>query len=288
MIIKGLLSSTISILSAGILWGSVGMWVTAVLILLVLLAYFYQTQGIVNIPDMTVGVVYHRETKAFSRFLPMGKHRINPMSEVVSEMISTASASAKGRCHNAQTIGGISLTVDWSLGYTVDPFTAKSSPAKLARVLPTKAEITARKHTNNCIHHIIGEYTVEQLCQPGAHKRLEREIRQLVSGRLTPLGFDVSRVMVGAVEMPPHVKDALETAQKQQLHIENEAKALERLHKVISQFSEDDMQRLMELERINKMGQNGVALMYPTMDSRTAVPAPQINLRHATAQPSLS
>jgi hypothetical protein len=39
---------------------------------------------------------------------------------------------------------------------------------------------------------------------------------------------------------------------------------LARLQQVVSQFSEADMQRLMELERIHTLGQNGVTLVYPT------------------------
>jgi hypothetical protein len=88
--------------------------------------------------------------------------------------------------------------------------------------------------------------------------------------RLAEAGFSFSRVMVGTIDMPRHVKAALEAAQERAVQIENEARSLARLHEVVSQFSEADMQRLMELERIHTLGQNGVTLMYPTAVHQTA------------------
>jgi hypothetical protein len=150
----------------------------------------------------------------------------------------------------------------------LNPFkTEPTSWPKLARSLPTKSGIIAQNFMNNSLQHIISDYTIEHLTQPGTHKRLERQVKELVAKRLAPLGFEIGSVMIGAIEMPPHVTKALEAAHQHHLQLETEAKGLARMQQVISQFSEDDMQRLMELERIYKMGQNGVTLVYPTMSS---------------------
>ncbi|MCB0011765.1 MAG: hypothetical protein KDE34_07685, partial [Anaerolineales bacterium] len=61
---------------------------------------------------------------------------------------------------------------------------------------------------------------------------------------------------------------------------------LARLHEVISQFSEADMQRLMELERIHKLGQNGVALLYPAAASATGLDSVANWPRPATRLPT--
>ena len=98
------------------------------------------------------------------------------------------------------------------------------------------------------------------ISQRGAEKA-----REAIDQRLRPLGFEVSRVMIGAIEMPPHVKSALEAVHERQTQAENEANALSLLQQVVSQFSDADMQRLIELERIRNMGQHGVILPYPTL-----------------------
>ncbi|MCB8944907.1 MAG: SPFH domain-containing protein [Ardenticatenaceae bacterium] len=253
-------------LVAGILWGLTGMGVTAVLLTSLFLIWYLYQWSYIRVPEMEIAVVYHAERRAFSRFLPTGHHRLTPFLEEVVETISTAPTSVKGCSQGLQTIGGISLSVDWSLTYSLNPF--KTDPAswpKLARSLPTKAAVIAQNFMNNSLQHIIGEYTIEHLTQPGTHKRLERQVKELVAQRLAVLGFEIASVMIGAIELPPHVKKALEAAHEHHLQMETEAKGLARMQQVISQFSEGDMQRLMELERIYKMGQNGVTLVYPAM-----------------------
>ncbi|MCA9969028.1 MAG: hypothetical protein KC425_02375, partial [Anaerolineales bacterium] len=104
---------------------------------------------------------------------------------------------------------------------------------------------------------------LDDLCQPGVHRRLERQVRQAAAERLAPFGIGVSRVMIGAIELPAHVRQALEAAQERRLQAEQEARALARLQQAVSQFSDTDMQRLLELERLHHMGQNGVTLVVP-------------------------
>lgn len=253
------------ILFAGILWGAVGMAATAVFVALLLGLWVTKRAATVHVPEMEIGVVFNTQTHSFARFLRPGHHPINPFTERLQATIPTTSGAAKGRCTGVQTAGGLSLNVEWSLSYDLDPFKAPvASHAKLARSLPHKSARMAAKHMDNCLHHVIGEYTITQLCQPGIHKRLERQVRQLLAARLASSGFEISRVMIGAIEMPPPVKAALEAAHERQVQLDNEVETLARLHQAVSRFSEADMERLVELERIYKMGQNGVTLVYPT------------------------
>ena len=254
------------VIAAGIMSGIMGMAVTAVFATALFLIWYLYQWSYVRVPEMEIAVVYNTERRAFSRFLPTGHHRLTPFIEEVVATISTAPTPVKGFSKGLQTIGGIALNIEWSVTYALNPFkTDSASWPKLARSLPEKAGNIAQNFMNNSLQHIIGEYTIEHLTQPGAHKRLERQAKQLMAERLTPLGFEVASVMIGAIEMPPHVKKALEAAHEHHLQLEAEAKSLERMQQVVSQFSEGDMQRLMELERIYKMGQNGVTLVYPAM-----------------------
>ena len=217
----------------------------------------------VTIPEMQVGVVFRRDGDRFVRFLEAGRHWIRPFSQELRATIPLNPDTATDVCHQVQTSNGLTVDIEWSLAYNLEPFQIKpDSQAKLARTLPRKSGKVAAKHVNNVIRHIIGQNQIEDLHVPGVQNRLEREIRQQVTVRLSKLGFKISRVMIGAIIAPPQVQAALQSAHEQRLQTEQEAMALERLHQVISRFSEADMQRLMELERIQKMGRNGVALMY--------------------------
>ena len=262
---KLMVISTISAFGAAFAWGGAMLWGTAVSLLLLLGFLTYTKFGFIRIPELEVGVVYDKHRQAFARFVPSGRHPFNPLTEQFSHTIPTGSGSANGRCQGVQTNGGISLDVEWSVNFDIDPFQIKASARpKLARNLPKKANSIVSKHLNNCLRHVIGEMTIDQLCDPGATRHLERAVRQQLTTRLSEAGFSFSRVMVGAIDMPRHVKAALEAVQERAVQTENEARSLARLHEVISQFSEADMQRLMELERIHALGQNGVTLVYPT------------------------
>ena len=262
---------TVSMFGAAFAWGGALLWGTAVSLITLLAVWAYNRYGFVQIPEMEVGVLFHKRRQSFARFVPGGRHTINPFTEQFSHTIPTSSGSANGRCLAVQTSGGIALDVEWSVNFDIDPFQIKASARpKLARNLPKKANSIVTKHLDNCLRHVIGDMTIDQICEPGATQRLERAVRQQLAARLSEAGFSFSRVMVGAIDMPRHVKAALEAVQERAVQTENEARFLARLHEVVSQFSEADMQRLMELERIHTLGQNGVTLVYPTAVNHTA------------------
>ncbi len=248
---------------AGWFFGEWGLWVTAVSILLFVGVWLLLSRSLVRIPDMQVGVVFNAEAQRFLRFLPPGRHWIMPFAERVGEPISTAPGTLQGSSKGVQVSGGIPLTIDWSLNFSLNPWRiAPEKAPKLALSLPRKTAVLSTRQMDNLFQHVLGEYSVEDLIQPGAHRRLERQVRQQAAVRLAPFGIEISQVMIGAMELPLPVQTALEAAQERRLHAENEALALTRLQQAVSQFSELDMQRLLELERIHRLGQNGVALWY--------------------------
>lgn len=253
----------------GTVWGWFALGIITTAVFLFTLAFYLKKEGHVVVPELTTAVVYRTKGQAFSHFLEPGQHWINPAKEHIEAYITTAGQSTSAKTAGIQAIGGLNLAVEWTLAYSIIP--TKVSPdsrAKMARALPHKAAAIARQQINNCLHHVIGDYTLEQLCEPSAHRKLERAVRQLAYTRLAPLGFNISRLMIDAVHMPKHVLSALEAAHEREMHAEKEARALEKLQKVISRFSKDDMERLIELERIHMMGKHGFTVMYPTAESR--------------------
>lgn len=248
----------------GSLWGWLGATLFLTIIALFLGLTFMKQEGEITVPELTIGVAFHKKGNKFARFLEPGTHWINPMKEEVTAFIKTSGQSASGRTTGAQAIGGLPLEIEWTIAYTLKPqkLSAEARP-KMARALPDKAAKIAQQQINNCWHHLVGDYTIEQLTEPGAHRRLERHIRQLVQARLQPLGFEVSRIMIEAIHLPKQVQQALESAHEREMQAEKEAKALERLQKVVSQFSEADMARLVEIERLHILGKQGFAMVYP-------------------------
>lgn len=240
------------------------MTITAVSLFLIVLFVIARRWAYVRVPELEIAAVKQVGSHKFLRFLPPGGHWLLPFKEEAKTRIDLSPPTVKGKTTGLQTIGGLLLTIAWELSFSLDPLrvSAQNQP-KIARLLAKKTAVTAQKHLSNTLHHIIGSYTIEQLTLPGAHQKLEEEVMHQVTRRLSPLGYDISRVMIGTVDMPPHVKAALETAHEQAMQTELEARALARLQQVISGFSDADMQRLIELERIHK-GQSGVVLPYPT------------------------
>lgn len=272
----------LAIVVAGVMGGPMGVSLTAVAGFGVLAIVAVQRWAYVTVPEMQVGVIFRRDGQQFARFLPAGRHWIVPFAEQLAGLIPVNPGGADGICRDVHTSDGVPVDIAWTLSYRLDPFRipAASRP-KLARNLPTKSGKMATKHVNNVLRHVVGEWPVAALYETGAQQRLERAVRQQTAVRLTKLGFDISRVMIDAVVLPPAVRSALEASLQRRLQAEHEAQALARLQQVVSRFSEADMQRLMELERIHAMGQHGVSLVYP-------MPAVQDRDETARKRPSRS
>lgn len=269
--------------------GSTLGWLGVILVVMAVIAaasaWFIQKEGKIVVPELTMGAIYQRKGDRFLRFVEPGTHWINPATEILGELISTGGQTTNAHTKGIQAIGGLTLEVEWALAYSLEPdkLTAAMRP-KMARALPSKSAAIAKQHLNNCLHHVIGDYTMEQLCEPGIHRKLEREVRQLARTRLEPMGYNIARVMIEAVHMPKQVMQALEAAHQRDMQAENEARALERLQKVVSQFSKDDMDRLMELERIHIMGKHGVAMVYPAMAEQFGLLDPRRNNGRTTLE----
>jgi regulator of protease activity HflC (stomatin/prohibitin superfamily) len=236
-----------------------------VMVTAVSLAIWYLRRiAFVRVPETAVATVYSDGGERFARFLPPGSHWLRPFQERLGDLIVIDAPTIQGRADGLQTSGGITVAVEWRLAYEVNLAQIPAEKqAKAARVHSGKATAVVRSHVGNVLQHVVSEYSIEWLTLPGAPKRLEMEVKTAVSQRLHPLGFTISRVMVNAIELPPHVKAALEAAHERQVQAEQEAQALARLQQVVSQFSDADMERLIELERIRHLGQHSVILPYP-------------------------
>jgi len=231
----------------------------------------------VRVPALSTGLVYNVETKAFSRFLLPGRHWLRPL-EHVQKVVSIAPGFVNGECGRAQTDGGVAVAVKWSLAYCLNP-TAVDEELRpnVAHMLLKSIEPLLHNHVNNCVTHLFDQHTVTTVCDHGARQRLERELRDLVAERLSPFGVQTYRVMLKSIVLPTEVMAAVEAAHKQEVLAHSEARALERLHQAVSKFSDNDMERLLQLRQLQELGQHGVALHVPTYAVMSAQPQPAAN-----------
>ncbi len=219
----------------------------------------------VRVPELEVALVSHMGSKGFVRYLPAGHHFLFP-PERISSRISTAAETVRGKCIQALTHGGVTVTVNWSITYTINPRTiAAELWPDMAHILPRSANKLLRTHSNDCVGQVISELPTTALTDKGSRGRLGRQLRETLHERMTPFGIQIYSVMVMGVELPEQVQMALEAAHKRQIYANSEAAALEQLQRAVSQFSDEDMDRLLQLKQIHEMGQHGVAFQMPMM-----------------------
>jgi prohibitin 1 len=263
-LVVGVALALAAAVAVGLVVGKVGFWVVVGLLLLALLAMFVNHSIYIRVGEMETAVVFNRERRAFSRFLLPGRHLLKFPLERVTATVSTAPTTARGRCKNAQTQEGVSVDLEFSVTYEVFPGETEAAlRPRMARFLPSGANGLVRNHAANCVAQVVNNKTVETLCQRGVRARLERELRDAMQERLRRFGISVYRVMVKSVDLPLQVKTSLEDAHERMVYAQSEACALERLHLALSQFSDADVERLLQLRQLREMGQNGVMVHMP-------------------------
>ena len=231
----------------------------------------------VRIPAMNTGLVYHAETKAFCRFLPPGRHWLQPL-EQIKRVVSIAPGFVSGNCNQAQTDGGVTISTKWSLAYCLNPaMISEDLRLNMANMLLQGIDPLLQTHVNNCITYLFDQHTVATVCDRGARRRLERELRALVMERLAPFGIQTYQVILTSIALPPEVVAAVEASYKQELMAHSEARALERLHQAVSKFSDTDMERLLQLRQLQELGQNGVSLHMPAYAMISNQPQPAVD-----------
>ena len=268
-------------LAAG--WQTVGL--VAALIFVLSLGIIIARVSLVRVPEQSVAVVYNGERQAFSRLLPSGRRWLRPFVEEVRATIPLGSETAMSACQ-AYTSGGVPLTVRWQATFQIEPQSlSRELQARLALKLARKNKIIVQSHVNNSLQLALSHYTIHDLFAGGERGRLERAVRQAAAEQLAISGITVQRVTIQEMELPAQVQSTLAAAHERAVQTESEARALAYLQKVISPFSDSDMPRLAELERLRVMGQHGVSLVYPlaammpaAAATTTPAPAPALSL----------
>lgn len=260
-----------AILAAAFLLGGLIMFQLLAVLLLLLIAtpalvYFIDRYVWVRIGEMEAAVVFNQERRAFSRFITEGRHLILFPFEQIVAYFSTGPQVAKGLCRKVYSSGGVNIEIDFAITFVVTPYRIEPAlRAKMARALPAHAEQMVRTHASNIVSHLISEMTIEDLYRRGIRPILERSLHQRLANRLLPFGIELYRVMVTGLQFPPKVQTDLEQAHRQDVRVAAETRTLRHLQEVVNRFSDEDMARLVELRRLQLLGDNGVMLTWPTL-----------------------
>ncbi len=225
--------------------------------------------------ELEAALVVNKQTGNFARFLAPGRHWVDPFTEVVAKKLPLNSQSVKATSDGIQTSGGIPIKVSWQASYAIRPEKINQSHlANMSRALKGSLDGMVQKRISAALQHVAGNLTPHELTAQGSVKRLERQVKQICKAKLDDKGVKINEILITNVQLPRHVRETLESAHERELLADQEARILERLHKVISTFSSEEMDRLLELERIQLLGRNGVTMVMPShgnqLDNRTA------------------
>ena len=279
---------SISIITLSLLAGILYYWGWLALLVVVLLGLSGLSVGYIidkfyiQVPEKDVAVVFRSEAHSYSRFLPPGRHWLRPGMEKIVDSISTRPKAVKGECQ-AHTAGGITVQIKWQVTYSLNPMKIETGlQSNMARTLPNKSQNLLNTHVPNAIQHLLERYTTETLYQPGAQRRLERLLRDQIYERLRPYGFAISRVILLETNLPPRVRQAIEAAYERKLQAQVEAQVMAIRQQTIRAFTQQDIQRLLELEQLHvlehKPGDAWVVFDSLKSQLQTQEPAPAWNI----------
>ncbi|MCP4424384.1 MAG: hypothetical protein GY803_07835 [Chloroflexi bacterium] len=291
----GLVAALALLLSIYQIWGWSGpAWLLAIVIGL-LVVNFFRSLCIVHINEMEFGVVFYRNGN-FSRFLGFGHgprakyHFINPFAERLESKITRGSQKANATT-NVRTRDGVPVDITWAISFKVDTANIlEVIDFKLARSLPKAAKNIVGGKAVQSLRHIVEQKYVAELYGVDASKKLERELCDQVNARLQlrhkeafaangvpvvpprPEGEGISGlgpdeipwrdVQITAVNLPSDVEKAIEQDYERKLRTKTTLAAMESLRKVVSRYSDIDMERLSELERLRILDGNDGSLAH--------------------------
>ncbi len=287
----GLVAAAALLLSLYQLLGWTGPVILLAFIFSVAFVYVIQHLFFVHIGELEFGVVFKRHTGNFSRFLDSNnRYFINPLNERLTDRIKRGAQKAETTI-TIRTKEGIPVEIKWAVSFKVNVHNIKKEIRfKLARSLPKSADKIVGGKAVQSLRHIVEQKSVQELYHQDSAKLLEKQLCDQLNARLqlrhkeaystngvSPipaldkdapiqgLGFEPIPwfdVHIVSIEMPEQIEKALEAAHERRLQTETAAAALESLRRVVTRYSDKDMERLAELERLRVLDGQGGSLVY--------------------------
>lgn len=207
----------------------------------------------VLVPEQSVAVVFNRERESLAHLLWPGRHFIVPGLQSVVKLLDTGPMTASDTTSGVHSADGIPHDVKWTLAFQLAPeHIATEQLPGVVRLLMQAPREVARAQTADCLRLVFGRFPADRLCGAKHRARVTCELQAEISRRLLSLGIQTTRIMLGEITPPADYQQSLTLAN-----------SLHALQCIVHAFTETDIQRLIELERLRLLGQNGVTLLYP-------------------------
>ena len=238
---------------AGIAWKLSGLTVVGIVGILGLAIRALRQWLFVLVPEQSVAVVFNRERQSLAYLLWPGRHLIIPGLQSVVKLLDTGPMTVSDTTQRVHSADGIPHDVKWTLAFQLAPENiATDKLPGVVRLLMQAPDKVASVQTTDCLRLVFGRFPADRLCGAKHRARVTCELQTEISRRLLPLGIQTTRIMLGEITPPADYQQSLTLAN-----------SLHALQCTVRALTETDMQRLIELERLRLLGQNGVTLLYP-------------------------
>jgi regulator of protease activity HflC (stomatin/prohibitin superfamily) len=276
-------------------------WVGVIAALLLLSAFvivvgLFLGRGFILLNEMEIGVIFNKRTENFAYFIDSDvkeptnrinnygwkwindslhkanpyRHFLIPFSEEKTAIITKGSYKGEGEVE-VRTREGIPVIIEFSVSFRLDITQIKSGiEHKMARALPQNAENMIKGKAIHGLRHIVEQTSIIELYHEDAVKTLEEKLRLDVIDRTIAFGVigisPNNQVQIKSIKMPENIEKALKAAHQRKLQTETVTHALESLRNAIQNFTDNDMARLAELERLRIVDESSASMVY-MMDS---------------------
>jgi regulator of protease activity HflC (stomatin/prohibitin superfamily) len=144
------------------------------------------------------------------RVLPAGQHVLHPF-EQIDFAVPVNTKLVTGRAIAIATGDGVSIKIDWSGIYAVQPDLIIESRSQRLRNLPN-AEKAISRNVDLLLRRFVGTHTINQLFDPVIREQVEQQLGQILAAKLKPLGIVFNGLNLQTIELPKEVTEAMNKA----------------------------------------------------------------------------
>ena len=222
--------------------------------------------------DNDYGRIEPGKPRPAQRKKPLSRHTITPYKERMTAIISKGGQKAEGTLNKVRTVEGIPIKVKWEVKFKI--IATDILPGiehKMARGLPANAPGMIGGKASKALTHLIETKSIYDLYRQvesdegdiGPLQQLEYELRDKVRGLTGIFGADIGNndVKIGPIELPEGFETALQKMFQKKLQTETIVTSLGKLQDAISQYDDDDIRRLTDLERLRILDEKSGPLM---------------------------
>lgn len=209
------------------------------------LALWVLQKARIRVPELRAAVLWNRRRQALGRVLVgPGTYWILPGVEQVWGWLDLQPHILVGVTREIAPANGVPVEVEWHAIFRIRPsHIPPEDRPEILRALLKDPEGLIRTRMEHILRVRAGAKRIEDLLTGSGQQRLSDEALTELRRRLLPSGIEIRHVLVRAIRPPQEYQRA--RIQAQALHTVREA---------LQQFTDADLQRVLNLERVRILG----------------------------------